>query len=381
MIAGITLSVVIAACGSSGSSASHSVSSSGGAATSASVQEAKSLLAQQTAPVTWTAPGPAINVGAGLKGKTLFYIANGLSFPFSQGVVGGVRQAASILGMNVVVTDGAGVSATAGRLVDQAIGRGAAVIIIQGFIPSQLSAPIQRAKAAKIPIVLTAGQDPGAVPADQKALGISAIATFCYSCVGKAIADYVIAKSGDKSNVVVFNVPDIGSSPAELGAFKTEYARLCPGCKSTIKDAPLAQWVSGLPSLTSSTIQADPTVNYLFPLYDGMAALMKPAVRATNAAGRVKIVSYNADKPDLQAIHAGDIEAADVGGNLAWDGFAVVDQAARVLTGAQPVANENVPNRTFDNTVVSQINLSKDEATWYGTVDFVSNYKHLWGVR
>src|SRR2546430_14402640 len=84
------------------------------------VAEAKRSVAQQSKPVTWKAPGPAVDVGTQLKGKTVFFLANGLNFPFVQDMLRGVKQAAAALGMKVTTGDGAGSSAKAGQLVDQA---------------------------------------------------------------------------------------------------------------------------------------------------------------------------------------------------------------------------------------------------------------------
>jgi ribose transport system substrate-binding protein len=377
----VAAATLLTACGSNSSTTATSAPSASSSSSSAALSEAKRAFAASTRPATWKAPGPAFTLGNALKGKTIAYIANGLSFPFSQSVVAGFKQAASAAGAKTFVTDGAGQTAKASGLVQQAVGQKVAAIVIQGFLPDQLAASIGAAKAAGIPVVLTAGQDPHAVTPAESKIGVSAIATQCFSCAGKAVADYVASDSGGKAKVVVFNVPDIAeSSKAELGAFKAELTRVCPDCKVTVKDAPLAQWVSGLPQLTSSALKSDPTVNYLFPLYDGMVASMKGAVASAAAADRVKIVSYNGNKPNLAAIQKADIEALDVGQASSWLGWANVDQVARLVTKNPPAADENVPNRSFDKSVVDSIDLSKSDSTWYGNTDFVAAYRKLWGL-
>ena len=78
----------------------------GFAQTSASfAQEAKQIVAAAEQPKTKAPDLPAIDAGAKLKGKLIFYLSAGLSFPFSQEVLKGVQDASAVLGMTVVTAD------------------------------------------------------------------------------------------------------------------------------------------------------------------------------------------------------------------------------------------------------------------------------------
>jgi hypothetical protein len=44
------------------------------------------------------------------------------------------------------------------------------------------------------------------------------------------------------------------------------------------------------------------------------------------------------------------------------------------------VADEKVPLRLFTRDNINTIDVSKDEKTWYGTVDPVCEYHKLWGL-
>jgi len=368
---------LISACGTG---STGSTGSTGGDTGTTDQAAAKQQLKAASQPVGWDNPGPAITVGDAAQGKLLYYIANGLNFPFSQGVLKGVKDAADAVGLDVVAVDGAGSSATAARLIEQAIGRKASVIVLQSFAADALAAPLKQAENAKIKVVLGFVSDPRLPNEGEKATGVDAIVTYCNSCAGKLAATYMVAESGSDVKPIVFNVPDVPQAQLEVDGFNNKLKELCPSCKSDSADAPISQWVTGLPGLTSSALKRRPDANYLFPLYDGMVATMKPSVAAAGAEGRVKIVSYNGDQPNLQAIHDKDkVEVANVGASLQWAGWAAVDQALRVLTGNTPLTDEKIPNRVFYSGNIDSIDLSKDELTWYGNVDVGAEYKKLWG--
>jgi ribose transport system substrate-binding protein len=351
-----------------------------GSGTANGVAEAKRIVAQQSKPVKWQKPGPAIQVGTQLQGKTVYFLANGLNFPFVQDMLSGVKQAAKLLGMKVMTGDGAGSSAKAGQLVQQAVAQQVAVIIDEGFPDTQIAAPLSAAKAAGIKVIEFGGGDPRLPNASERKNGVSAIATFCYTCAARSMADLAIAQSNGKVDAVVYNVPGISVAPPMTQAIRSEFRRLCPSCKVKVVDAPLAQWSTLLPSLTSSAIHSDPSVNYLLPLFDSMFALIRPAVIQAGAASRVKMISYNATPPGMADLKKGNqLVSGDVGGAPAWLGWATLDQAARLLTGHPALASEKIPNRIFTPANVKSVNLKKPSGTWYGPVDFAKEYRHLWG--
>jgi ribose transport system substrate-binding protein len=239
---------------------------------------------------------------------------------------------------------------------------------------------VQAAKKAGIPVIEFGSGDPSLPPPASKRIGVSAISTFCYSCAGREMARLAIAQSNGKVNAVVYDVPGISVAAVERDGIVSEFKRLCPTCKVKVVQAPLAQWSTLLPSLTSSSLRSDPGVNYLMPLFDAAIPLIRPAAIQVGASERVKIVSYNGSTPAVTDLKKGNqLVSGIVGGPPQWIGWAMIDQAVRLLTGHPPVANENVPDRTFDSTNVGSIDLKQSNDKWYGAVDFRSKYKKLWG--
>jgi ribose transport system substrate-binding protein len=377
------LALGVAACGGSDSSSSNSASSGGNSgAAGPGLKEAKSLVTKAQAPVGWKEPGPAVTNASQVQGKTLFYIAAGLNTPFTQGVVRGLKGATAALGMKLVVTGG-GDPATAARLMEQGIGRHADAIAVQAFEINSLSAPIKAAKAAGIPVIMIEQGEPAMPTAQEKNLGVGGLVSASFAFSGRSIAQLATAETNGKANVVAFDAPEAGINQPYVEALKTEFARLCEGCKLKITHAPLAQWQTGLPGLTTSALKADPNVNFIIPLFDGMVATTTPSVLALNKQDSVKIASWDGDSAVLQNVQKGGTPVmADGGSPLPWYGWAIVDQTIRVMTGMDPVADENIPSRLFtkDNTQGLQLVAGK-EGSWYGTADYEAEYKKLWGLQ
>jgi ribose transport system substrate-binding protein len=348
---------------------------------SAGVSEARAIVRQLERPVKWQKPGPAFKLGNRVRGKTVYFLANGLSFPFVQNLLAGLKEAARVGHMGVLVGDGNGSVPKAASLIEQAVGRRANVIVDEGFPSSQLSAPIQRARAARIPVIEIGSGTPGLPPAGVRRIGVSAWVTFCYGCAGRQMADSAVAQSGGHVDGLIVNVPGISVAQTETNAILSELHRLCPNtCKAKVVDAPLAEWSTLLPSLTSSNIQRDTSLNYLFPLFDSMVALMGPSVTRLSAQSRVKFVSYNATLPPMQQLKQGQLVAGDIGSPQHWLGWAIMDQTFRILTHQPVVANEKIPNRLFDATNIGSVNLKASEDTWYGPTNFRQKYRKLWGM-
>jgi ribose transport system substrate-binding protein len=357
----------------------QSPSASASTPATSGVSTAEKNVAALEAPVTFTPAGPQITVGNRLDGKSIYAVVNGISYPFVQSMLNGLKQAAAALGMTVTAVDGNGSASTAANLIEQGVAEKASVIVVESFPAEQIAASLQEAKAAGIPVIELTSRDPQLPTTALKNIGVSAIDSFCYSCAGQQMADYAVANTDGHLDAVLFDVPEIGVSSLEKNGFISEVKKLCPTtCKVTTVEAPLAQWSTELPSLTTSALQRDPNVNFLVPEYDSMVQIMAPAVSAAQAT-TVKVVSYNGTQPALTMLSEGQLVAGDVGGMNTWLGWAAADQVARVLTGNPPVVTD-IPDRIFTSSNISSINISAGETTWYGNIDLAASYEEQWGL-
>ena len=90
-------------------------------------------------------------------------------------------------------------------------------------------------------------------------------------------------------------------------------------------------------------------------LYDSAEApFASAAISAAGRIGRVKISTFNGTPSVLKEVKKGDIVTMDVGENLEWIGYAIVDQSMRIMGGLKPVKNARVPVRVFDSANIGQ---------------------------
>ena len=68
----------------------------------------------------------------------------------------------------------------------------------------------------------------------------------------------------------------------------------------------------------------------------------------------------------------------DVGENLEWIGYAIVDQSMRIMGGFAPVKNARVPVSVFDRTNIASAG-PKFTGGWGSS--YVSGYQKLWGLK
>jgi ribose transport system substrate-binding protein len=368
-----SLSLGISACTKATDSAGASKPS-----TSTCVEDTatKALAADAAAPSS--TPDLAPVDGAAANGKTIEYVASGLSFSYSQEVLAGVKEAAAAVDATVSVSDSGGDPTKAATLVDQAVAKKVDAIILQGTPPKTIASSVQNAKANGIPLIETA-DDPGAISDELKELGVTGNATGVDD-LGTRQANFVAADSGCDADVLFLGTSTFGdSNTSMISQFQNRLGELCPDCTVTVQDAPLAQWSTTLQGQVRTFLQKNPDVTYVVENVDALDVAVKPAV--TSFPGRaLTVVGNNATEGALQGLGtAGDSGGATIGTNLYQLGWALVDQAIRGMAGVEAEPDEQVPNRTFTRDNIGEINLDEESWTYYGDVDFRKFYTGIWG--
>jgi ribose transport system substrate-binding protein len=381
-LTGAVLVFGVAACGSDDKTSSDSGTSSNAAGETASgggegVAEAAAAVKEAEATISqWKAPGPNYDASKA-KGKSVWFITQQQSIPYNQAVIDGFEQGAEAAGVDATIANGKGQVANYGRIVSQAIDQNADAIVIHG-IPSSLVAPqLERAGEAGIPVVTANTHDPGP-PADDEPDAVVAEATHSFSGAGTLMADFMIADSDGKANGVIFTSSDVGLiSSQEAEAIQKETERLCPDCKLEVIDVPIAQW-GAMTARVPSILRENPDIDYLLPLFDGLAPLIVPGVRQAGAQDRVKIVTFNGSKAVLEMLAKGDVVRADVGQPATYEGWGTFDQVLRVMSGVDPVDDILVPLRLFTPNNIGDIDLEGDEGAWYLDFDYTEKYREMW---
>jgi ribose transport system substrate-binding protein len=374
----LVLVLVIAGCGSSSTSRSSTGSSTSGGKSS-DVQAAKAAYEAYLGPVSWRPVGPPFDARKAA-GKTVWYIGTDMSIPILQTIAGQLKQALATVGVHLQICDGKGEPSQWNACANDAVDRHADAIIVESFPPQLIAGPLAHAKAAGIPVINGNNTD----PTGPLAPGTDANVAFQYSKSGRLTADWVIADSNGKANVLVIATSDVPNSSALVNnGYLAEFKARCPGCTVTTKEIPISQWSTGLGPLTQSSLTANPNIDYVIPAYDGMSTFVDPAIQSAGKAGSVKVATFNADLQPMQQMARHNLIYVDVGSDNTYEGWAYADQALRLMTGTKPVPNEFVPIRVFTRDNVTGLQLTQsavNSGVWFGPPTYVAEYKRLWGV-
>ena len=367
---------VLAGCGD------RTQSSGGARAAPAQVAAAAGAIERFRAIPGFVAPGSAFDAPAHLRGKTIFEIPITSEVPFITAVEGGMRRAAAIVGARLVVYPNQGRPEQWGQGIRTAIAQHAAAITLLAQDPGLLGPEIAEAEKAGIPVVVvrTSGEHE-TCPAD--AAG-HIYGTACvpgpFEQAGRLEADWVIATTQGQADVLVIMSTDAHSTSPLVRALKDEFRTRCPGCRLRFTDVPIPRWPDELRGEVQSALVRDPGLDYVVPIYDSMSQYVVPAIRANaGAASRVKLATFNGTPFVLQLLQRHERVQMVAGEDLAWVGWAAMDQAFRLIAGVPPLQSERTPLRVFDASDVGEAGSPPGVDRGYGS-SFVAGYRRLWGV-
>jgi ribose transport system substrate-binding protein len=359
-----------------------STTGAGASTTKSGIAAAKAQLTKYMGPAVWTSPGPAFDASKA-KGKTVWYIPSLYSVPIFHTISGEMKTALSKVGVSLNVCDGQGIPTDMLNCVNEAVAQNAGAIIYDSVYSTTIASGIANAKAHNIPVIMGNDQSPGGpLP-----LGVSAQVSFAYTLSGRLVSDWIIGDSKGHANVLLTNTTDNPNTSSVLTAgYLYALHHNCPACKETVKSLTISEWATGLGTITSSALTANPNINYVVPEYDAMTAYMTPAIQAMGAAKvkSVKIATFNADLQQMQQMAARQFVFVDVGSNSAYEGWAYADQALRLMAGVAPVVDEHVPTRVFTRQNVKGLPLTiaaANSGQWYGSTAYEGSYMKLWGVK
>jgi ribose transport system substrate-binding protein len=160
-------------------------------------------------------------------------------------------------------------------------------------------------------------------------------------------------------------------------------------CSVSLIDVPFEDWETDAISAVLNESLERPT-QYVVPLFDGMSGLAAEGSNDTRGASatstRPNVCSFGGTPFAIQMGQAGNRVTCDLAENMGWEGWATMDQALRVLTGAKPVASENLPLLLFNQT---SLNWFSNGMTFPPTIGagwgdpattYVAGYRQLWGL-
>jgi ribose transport system substrate-binding protein len=345
------------------------------ASTTASWTGAQANLNRYKAVPKFVAPGPAFDAKARAGGKTLFIIPASSQVPFVSTIANHIKRLATPIGVKVTIWQNQGQPSQWVQGMNAAISqRASAIVLLAGNDPAGLQPQIRAAKARGIPTIVAHLYDDN----QPSAPNVGGLVNIPYKIAGRLIADQAIVDTKGKANAIVVTINQVKSTVPMVAGIRDEFRKYCGGCKLKFTDVTIADIATKIQPNVQAALTADPGINYVIALYDSAEVpFVAAAIRAAGRIGRVKVSTFNGTPEILKMVKQGDIVNMNVGENLEWIAYAVVDQSMRIMGGLRPVKNARVPVRVFDRSNIAQAG-PRFTSGW-GT-SYIRGYRKLWGL-
>jgi ribose transport system substrate-binding protein len=372
---GLAAGLGFSACSCSGSGGGSDADASAG------IEYAQSQLAKYQGDPAFTLqaePFPMKDIA----GKTIFTIPTNSENPYNVAVDDESKKVAEKYGATWIEYVNQGKPAQWSTGVEQAVNQKADLIILsQGIDGSLIKPALQKADAAGIPVMLTHTILRGeTIPASLDGL-IDAYTDAPLSEANRLTVDWMIDQTDGKGNAVIITSDEVPPAKAEVSAMKDEIEKYCPNCKYKVVNVPVAEWATKIQPEIQTALSADPSINFVLPIYDSMSLYAQAGVKAAGKSSQVQISSVNGTPAVLKIQQDDGIVTMNVGESIPWLAWATMDQAGRLLLGLPPVADgaEQTPLKLITKDNIDDTGTPPQPDKGYGTA-YVTGYEALWGT-
>lgn len=358
----------LAACGSSDDGGSDTkTASTGGAAATASVADAKAAVAPfvgRPSPFPVTAPLKRRPVGA-----RVAYVDPGT--PIGALLYELLRPAADAMGFDLYRVKAGSSPATINAAYETVAEQRPAAVIDSATDPALFGPALAKLKAAGVPVLSN-----GVVDQDRYGFAAGVFGRESSESSGKLLADYVYAEHGDDTDAVFYFMPELGFAPIMKDAFREEMEAICPDCSVRDVSLPVASLGNTMPGKIVSDLQAHPdTKTVVVPTTEMLTGL--PA--ALKVAGLdVETTGSGGGPANLEMVKAGQ-QTSGLFVDYPVMMWMLADMVARTITGQEITAEQakGIPPKQF----LRQEDITFDPSRgWTGYPDFAQRFTKLWGA-
>ncbi|WP_053777341.1 substrate-binding domain-containing protein [Gordonia sp. NB41Y] len=372
----ISAALSLAACsgGASGSDASE-------ADIKAGIEAASAQLAKYSGDPEFTLDAPAFPM-KNIAGKTIFAIPTSSENPYNVAVDEESKKVAERYGATWIEYTNQGQPTQWSMGVEQAVNQKVDVIVLsQGIDASLIKPALEKAKAADIPVVLShtilTGEQ---MPEDLQPL-IAAYTDAPLREANRLTVDWMITQTEGKGNAIIITSDEVPPAKAEVVAMEDEISKNCPACTYKVVNVPVADWATKIQPEIQSALSADPSINFVLPIYDSMSLYAQAGIQAAGAKGKVQISSVSGTPAVLKIQQDEGIVTMNVGESIPWLAWATLDQVGRLLNGLPPVADgaEKTPLKVITAENIDAFGTPPVAGKGYGDA-YVRGYEALWGA-
>ncbi|SDZ53858.1 sugar ABC transporter substrate-binding protein [Herbiconiux ginsengi] len=315
-------------------------------------------------------------------GKSVWIVSCGQSAIGCSVGAAAAQEAAESLGWDAQVCDGKLNDGGAfAACVRQGIAAGVDGIVTEAIDCNAIKEPLQEAKTAGIATVNFWGFDcdEGAT-ADGAALFTASVqpseeypTNEAYqTAIGKARADWIIARSGGEAEVIEldFKGTNIGAALSEGFA---EGMSACPDCTVHTVDVTHQTFATTRQIIESALLKYPEAEWISIPLDSLVLSGSAQAVTSSPNRENLALIGGEGLAPNLDLVRDDQGQSAAIGQPIGWYGYGAIDTMNRVFAGEVPVAQ----GMSFQ-AVDSENNLPA-EGGYVPPVDYVAAYQAAWG--
>jgi ribose transport system substrate-binding protein len=324
---------------------------------------------------TFQPPSQAFDARACMKDKSILSIPASSAVPFIKTIQESMAKLAHEIGFTLKIWENQGQVTQWVQGFDYAVNNKFQLIdLLAGADPRFLEPQVKAAEAAGLKVVAAhlTGYEQG-LPG-----GVTGVVPIDYKRAGALLADWAIWKTDGKADANVMGVSDVLSTDSMFSGVKEEFAK-CQSCKASYLNVSIPEMAVRTQTMAQGALTADPSINYMIPIYDVLSQWVVPAVTITARQDKVKVVTFNGTPFALTMVQDGKIEM-DIGENLDWIGHAVVDAEMRMICGLPAVKDPKIPLLIFDKSNADTAGKPAQVSTGYGDA-YIAGYRKLWKLQ
>lgn len=325
---------------------------------------------------TFEAPGEPFNAKQCMAGKKIMAMPVSSANPFNKNIVQSMVEVAKTVGFEVVEWENQGRPTQWAQGIEHAANnKFDAAVLIGGVNPAVLGPQIAEAKKAGVGVYTAHMYDTLQPPDPSSELSLNVR----YHLAGELLVDWMVSQTDGKVNALIIGSDEVVPTSAFVKGITDKLDQCGEGCKYSYVNAPIPEWATKVQPSVQSALIADPTINYVVPIYDSAAQFVIPAIRITGKSEQVKIATFNGTPFVLDAIRAGNVEM-DIGESIGWIARSILDGSMRKLCGLETKDELYVPFYVFDKSNVESAGNPAAFDQGYGD-SYLTGYQKLWGLE
>ena len=341
----------------------------------ADMDAARALIERHSEMPEFVPPGPPFDAQACMADQSIFVIGLSSANPFNVAISQGMLEAAEHVGFRMRDWETQADPTQWIQGINTAVAEGFSLIDLQGGIPPEFFLPqIMEAQAAGVKVTSTHNWD---ATTQEIPDFMDGAANTDYVTVGEIMAAWTIVQTEGQVNALVLGPDEVTPTGPLRDAVLGYLADNCPDCQATYINMPFNDWATQMQPAVQNALLADPTINYVIPVYDSMSQFAAPAIQI--AGSDAKIVSFNGTPFVMDMMREGDIVEMLVGESLGWVGWAGTDANMRVLCDVERVTVLNTPAFIFTKDNVETAGIPATFNDGYGD-SHIAGFRALWGL-